>query len=868
MAVANRKEFIACITKSKAIPADKLNEWLDSVDEDAPKKIAAKLVKDKLLTPWQAKFLLSGRSRISVGNYFLQTRISRDELGDKFIAIHSQLNRKVVIQVFPSSVSKDESLLDKLLAKLRAITELDHPNLIHIYDVDQEGERYFLVTEYVEGESLSLVSPKDLTDSEVAVIVQGIGAGLAYSHESGIIHGNVSPEKIIVTPNGKAELEGFPSAILIGETKKDAKPPTTGSDFRRLSKIGSALLKKLPEESRSEDYDTLKEMIAGLKSSEDRDASLASLGDWVSAHTAASESSSGLGLKPEDDSFLSSESSTDAGDFESPMSTLATTTLKKKEAEAEMPEPESRNFLKTMWEEKRAAFITCAAALFLFFAGGLVALGIAIGGGSESKDSEPLVASRDTKVAKVADDIKADKPSSGIANKKAIDPEANRKKLEEFFKERDGKKPTAKLTARERRQENRKRKAAAEAAEAAEADKPESAEDSITDAEAKKKADAAAIAKQNSTAAAEAKQKAETDAKAAAKSAASKPTPAANKAAAKPPEKIGNPFEKFITSVDLPEASDGQDFKIANLVIEKNHLLGLKLISEPVIARAKIKFNLNRSADDKQLWNVELTPKRSSPIAVAQFQKTPTEMKFRWLPAAAEEKNANYLRNCLLELATPKDSTLLRLRSPADLKEFALGEDPASAELEVELPWLPNPQFIKVELQPFSIGKPSDKVGFEPREFITRDAGRIFFRDKQPDRFFYIEVTAELRKKAKLQAQMTVLLPNGKAQSLRSLDDLAKFSTALGNESTAAKYRSEQLDKLRADTRPPNMSNEDLVKFRKEAKANAAKMTKMSAVSRQYLELSKKLPGLVIPLQIYFEMENNRIILAESKQSK
>ena len=122
-----------------------------------------------------------------------------------------------------------------------------------------------------------------------------------------------------------------------------------------------------------------------------------------------------------------------------------------------------------------------------------------------------------------------------------------------------------------------------------------------------------------------------------------------------------------------------------------------------MIARAKVDLKLNRSEDDKQLWNVELTPKRASPIAVAQFQKTPTEMKFRWLPAAVEDKNANYLRNCLLELATPKDSTWIRLRSPTNLNEFAFGEDPASAKLEVEIPWLPNPQFVKVELQPFNI---------------------------------------------------------------------------------------------------------------------------------------------------------------------
>ena len=165
-------------------------------------------------------------------------------------------------------------------------------------------------------------------------------------------------------------------------------------------------------------------------------------------------------------------------------------------------------------------------------------------------------------------------------------------------------------------------------------------------------------------------------------------------------------------------------------------------------------------------------------------------------------------------------------------------------------------------------GSRKDKVGFEPRDFSAQDEGRIFFRDKPPERFFFVEVTADLRKKAKLQAQTTVVLPNGKTQSVRSMEDLAKFSAALDIESKAAAYRSEQLDKLRANTRPPNMTNDELVLLRKEAKANAASLTKMAKLSLEYVELSKKLSGKVIPLQIYFEMENHRIILAEAKASK
>ena len=87
---------------------DSVDSWMSRVDDEDPKRIASKLVRDKMLTSWQAKLLLAGRSRLTVGNYRLLSRINRDELGDRFEAIHSQLGRKVVIQIFPSSIDKDE----------------------------------------------------------------------------------------------------------------------------------------------------------------------------------------------------------------------------------------------------------------------------------------------------------------------------------------------------------------------------------------------------------------------------------------------------------------------------------------------------------------------------------------------------------------------------------------------------------------------------------------------------------------------------------------------------------------------------------------------------------------------------------------
>lgn len=87
MSALSRDEFVAFLKKSRAIDDEAIDSWMSRVDDQEPKKIASKLVRDKMLTQWQAKMLLAGRSRLTVGNYRLLSRINRNELGLSLIHI-------------------------------------------------------------------------------------------------------------------------------------------------------------------------------------------------------------------------------------------------------------------------------------------------------------------------------------------------------------------------------------------------------------------------------------------------------------------------------------------------------------------------------------------------------------------------------------------------------------------------------------------------------------------------------------------------------------------------------------------------------------------------------------------------------------
>ena len=960
MSVATRKEFIACVTKSNAIPEEKLTAWLEVVDEEDPKKIAAKLVRDKLLTAWQAKFLISGRSRLSVGNYILRSRISRDELGDKFEAIHSQLNRKVVIQVFPSSIAKNEALLQRLLKKLRQITELDHPNLVHIYDVDQESERYFLVAEYVEGETLNLISPKDMTDTEIADIIHGIASGLSYAHQNEILHGNVTAENIFVTPNGKAELQGFPSAILSNETGGNDITISESDDFSRLAKIGSTLLKEMPKVSRSENFTQISAMVVGLKDDEKRDESLASLKDWVTSNLEQEAESSDIQLQPEDDSFISETSAVGAGDFDSPMATVPQTTLKKKKSkESEGTESEDRPFLKRMWQDKRNAFIASAAALSLAVIGGLGAIGYALTSESASSgDTQIALEQKKKNSGKKNMPLATSNAAEGalsLENRKikstsdVLDPEANRRKLAEFYANTEGTKDVPKQSKKsawkKKNKKNRqKNKEDAEAKENADVKIVKSEPSANSDASGMKEENGvepnpptetgmppkntaqkiklsiveglgvkteaylkdggvetleqlaamspeevqAALVKGNWKGTSRIKVAADwiaeakkltgdnspmkqsggsTAAASASTAKVGKKSPKASKAA----PKISAPFKKFAKRIDLPEPTDTSDLKLGRLVIAKNHLLGLTLLAGPEIARNKVDLKLNRSENDKQLWDVELAAKRSGPIAIAQLQKTPTEMNFRWLPGAAKNKNSTALRNCMLKLSTPNESHWLGLRSPVKIKNFNFVDDKGFVKIETEIDSLPNPSALKTELLPIfmkvkkefeSKGDKPIGLSYNPRQITKSEPGRIYFHDSVASRYFYVAVTADIRKKSRFSAQMMLAFPNSSPQQVRSAGELVDISRAIEPQKVEAMDRYQHSLKAK---KPAGMDGSEFNRLKKEAKDNADNFNRLAEVSIQNIAIAKELSGKKLKLQVYFEMEGHRIIVAHSK---
>ena len=78
-----------------------------------------------------------------------------------YLARHTMMNRPVALKAISKQLEKDPVAMERFLVETRAIAALDHPNIVHAYSVDSEGDTYYMVLEYVEGHDLQQIVEKE-----------------------------------------------------------------------------------------------------------------------------------------------------------------------------------------------------------------------------------------------------------------------------------------------------------------------------------------------------------------------------------------------------------------------------------------------------------------------------------------------------------------------------------------------------------------------------------------------------------------------------------------------------------------------------------------------------------------------------------
>ncbi len=186
------------------------------ISDDA---LADHFIEQKLLTPYQAAKLKEGRTILKLGPYIITDWIAQGGMGQVFKAVHEVMGRESAVKVLPINKATDDAKKN-FSREVRTQATLDHPNLVRAYDAGEDGKVSYLVVEYVPGTDLRRLvrTQKRLTMQQAASIIRQAALGLEHAHSQGLIHRDVKPGNILVTPDGIAKVSDLGLAGFVNET--------------------------------------------------------------------------------------------------------------------------------------------------------------------------------------------------------------------------------------------------------------------------------------------------------------------------------------------------------------------------------------------------------------------------------------------------------------------------------------------------------------------------------------------------------------------------------------------------------------------------------------------------------------------------
>ena len=145
------------------------------------------------------------------GRYQLTHLIARGGMAQVYRAMDRQLDRPVALKVLFPELSIDLTFVERFRREAQAAANLSHPNIVPVFDWGEDAGSYFIVMEYVEGRPLSAVlrDPQRLPPVQIAMIGAGVAAALAFAHRHGVIHRDVKPGNVLITPDGDVKVTDF-----------------------------------------------------------------------------------------------------------------------------------------------------------------------------------------------------------------------------------------------------------------------------------------------------------------------------------------------------------------------------------------------------------------------------------------------------------------------------------------------------------------------------------------------------------------------------------------------------------------------------------------------------------------------------------
>ncbi|MBA4188657.1 MAG: hypothetical protein C0467_11720 [Planctomycetaceae bacterium] len=211
-------ELLDRVSRSGVVPAEKLQGLFDELAElgqppRTPNEMIERLIEAGLITRFHGeKFAIGKYKGFQLGSYLILDQLGSDGVGQVYLAHHVNMNRLVALKALsPQAYENDPIAKERFYREARAAGTLDHPNIVHVFDLCQDGKLLYLVMEYVDGASLQTIVSKHgpLEVSTACHYARQVAFGLQHAHEQKFVHRDIRPANMLLDRGGVVKILDF-----------------------------------------------------------------------------------------------------------------------------------------------------------------------------------------------------------------------------------------------------------------------------------------------------------------------------------------------------------------------------------------------------------------------------------------------------------------------------------------------------------------------------------------------------------------------------------------------------------------------------------------------------------------------------------
>jgi serine/threonine protein kinase/cytochrome c-type biogenesis protein CcmH/NrfG len=199
-----------------------------------------------------------------ISHYRIIEKLGAGGMGEVFLAQDLRLERKVAIKVLHAKWIGDVQAKKRLLKEAKAAAKLDHPNICTVHEVNEEGDDPFIVMQYIDGDTLwKKVRNNPLAPAEVVQIGIQAAEALGEAHSHGVIHRDIKPQNVIITPRGQVKILDFGLAKQVQPERASVDSEAkTETRLTQHGQIVGTVAYMSPEQLKGDDIDARSDLFS------------------------------------------------------------------------------------------------------------------------------------------------------------------------------------------------------------------------------------------------------------------------------------------------------------------------------------------------------------------------------------------------------------------------------------------------------------------------------------------------------------------------------------------------------------------------------------------------------------------------------